>query len=299
MQITENGKVYNYDPDLGLVVEASVEDTTPVRGIEAGDRVEVEGRTGRTLGYTPSMYGQAWAVQFDDGTIGEYSLESLAHSDTDPVEFETPISEVLARYATYEEQPAITTEEIEAKTAEARWLNLRAKSLIQQGISANADLMDMHTVVASTTTDLIDLADMLTTARVASDQKRLSSLNQFRFAKEIISNQTMGSKSDASWLDDAIDGMEVVEMTDSDLATVATDMVSHFNSSQLKDDTFLADAASYQVEYLNMDDAQRSKFSRYVDAARNERLANFPKPAKTASVEDENLDDFDTTALFI
>jgi hypothetical protein len=303
MIVEENGKLYKIDEDTGLVTEASDADVEAEQDLSdefrIGDRVEVGGVLGEVISITASVYGGAFGVRFDDGSIDEFVETMLKRSSVEKPNFETPIHEVQARFAKYEEMPGYTNDELTRKEAEARWLNLRAKSLVTDPKLALSDQNELGRIVLVTGTDLLELKE----AREQSEETAsyLGSFNKYRLANEVQGGGAiMGLHGDASWLEDGLDGLEVAETTDADLAITATELVSQFSEGQLQDDEFMAAARSYQYDYLQMDEAERTHFDSLVESARTARLAELPKIAKQAKTEvEDDLANFDASALYL
>jgi hypothetical protein len=292
MIVSENGKTYNIDEESGLVTEASVEDLA--EEFRIGNRVEVAGQLGEVVSLTPSVYGPAFGVRFDDGDVAEFAEAQLKHSSVAPPDYESPVEEVLQRFAVYKELPALTNEQISHKEAEARWLNLRAKSLVTDQKLAFSDQNDLSTIVLVTGTDLVEIKELR--SKLDENVEYLGKFNRYKIAGEVSGyGASLGMTGDASWLDNAVEDMEVVETTDTDLAARATEVVAALSKEQLEDDEFLKAAASYQQEYLQMDKDQALKFDSYLARARDEKLSE-PQP-KVASTE-KNWDEIDDAAIF-
>jgi hypothetical protein len=310
MKIEENGKVYNLDPNTGLITEASVKGEATLNIAEPksvvaevkvllGSRVEADGQLGEVVSKTNSPYGEVFGIRFDDQSVGEFVASQLTLSDIEPIDFATPINEVTSRYDAYEELPSYTKEEIEAKQREARWLNLRAKALITDKNTGLSDQIALDHIVVSTATDILDLKESMESADLAHEADYLSSFNEYEIGGQYdySSGVTMGSQGDASWLIEAADDFEYQGTTEADLASKAVEIVSKFTREQLETPGFIKDAMGFQADYLNMDEDQQAAFAAYVDMARDEKLAEEPE-AKIAAVE-EDLDDFDTSALYV
>lgn len=301
MIVNENGKSYEIDEQTGLVREASAEPQVDEAEfsdeLRINDRVEVAGKTGTVISLTASIYGGAYGVKFDDGTVDEFGPTQLKHTSVEAPEFDGPHSEILARFAAYEELPAYTNDEINAKGEEARFLNLRAKALATDSKLSLDDQNTLGRIVLITGNDLIDLK----TARENSEESTeyVGRFNRYRISNEVSGyGAGLGLTGDSSWLQDALEDMEIVETTEADLAVRAAELVSAFTKVQLEDDDFMRVAASYHRGYLQMDDEQAKKFETYLARARQERIAELPaEQAKEASTE--NLDDFDTAALYL
>lgn len=308
MIVEENGKKYDVDEKTGQVrvasasTEPQVDEADFDNDFRLGDRVEVDGESGTIISITASLYGGAYGVRFDDGGIDEYGEGALKKSATEAPEYDTPISEVLARFASYEKMPHYTNDEINTKEEEARWLQLRAQSLVSDSKLTLSDQNKLGKVVLITGNDLIDLRELRDQSE--DSQQYLARFNRYKVAENISGyGAGLGLKGDASWLNDALDGMEVVETTDADLAVRAAELVAAFSKVQLEDDEFMHVASSYHKGYLQMDDADAKKFDSFLAQARTDRLKEFPAEdglpdPKVAAAEDD-LDNFDTSALYL
>ncbi len=310
MKIEENGKVYNLDPITGLITEASVKEEVKLNigdqvprpeeaKVTIGSRVAAEGQLGEVVTKTEGMYGTVFGVRFDNQGMGEYVASQLTVTDVEPIDYETPIKEVTSRYDSYDELPFYTKEEIESKQREARWLNLRAKALITDKNTSLSDQIALDYIVVSTATDILDLKEAMSTVDMIGEQDYLSSFNEYEVAGQYdhSGGVSMGSQGDASWLLEAADDFEYQTTTEANLASKAVEIVSKFTREQLETEGFITDAMGFQADYLNMDEDQRIVFAAYVEMARDEKLLE-PQEVKEAAVEDD-LDDFDTSALYV
>lgn len=295
MIIEEAGKLYHIDEDTGLVTEASVvdEDTEALaEEYRIGDRVEVLGHAGEIVSIIPSVYGAAFGVRFDSGNIDEYGEQQLKRSSVEKKTYESPILEVFGRYEDYAQLPAYTDEEIDQKEAEARWLNFQARNM-QEAHTAHGITRDskLDEIVLTTSSDLKDLAEIRTNEGLESNQRYLSSFNRYTLEHDVQGGAVMGGSDDSSWLELETENLEVVETTDTDLATRATEVVAFLSREQLEDDDFMRVAGTYQYEYLQMTEAQQKVFDKFLTEARASRLKEIPAETKTASV----VYDLDTT----
>lgn len=294
MVVEENGKLYNIDEETGLVTEAS---TVDVEGLDEefrlGDRVEVTGSVGEIVSIVPSYYGISFGVRFDDGDFDEFLEGQLKRSSEERVIYPTPHAEVMARFAAYQQLPTYTNDELDAKESEAKWLRLRATTLVADKTLTLGEQNELGSVLITANQDLRDIQELR--VNTEENQKYLSSFNRYKLGDSFSGGAGIGGKDDASWLEDATDGMEVVETTDTDLAARATEVVSVLNREQLQDDEFMSVAGSYQHKYLQLTPEQAKQFDSYLAQAREVRIKDLPEQ-KTASVE-YNLDD--ATDIFI
>jgi len=300
MVIEEAGKVYHIDDETGLVTEASlIEDAEALSDeFRIGDRVVVSGQFGEVVSVIPSYYGAAFGVQFDNGDVDEFGESQMARTAAEKkASYESPILEIFARYAAYQEMEIYTPEEQEAKRAEARWLSLSASSLrAHTGAYGEAD-PKLDEIVLTTRSDLKDLDELRLLVDTEANQKYLTSLNRYKISDEIHGyGASMGGKDDASWLSLEEDNLEVIVTTDADLAARATEVVAFLSREQLLDDDFMRVAGTYQYEYLQMDPTQKKTFDRLLSKARVEKIKELPVETKTAST---TFDLEDTTDIFI
>lgn len=290
MVIQEHGKLYNIDDETGLVTEASIA-TEEVEALDEeyrlGDRVEVVGSVGEIVSIVPSYYGLAFGVRFDDGEFDEYVETQLKRSAVEKPAYDTPQAEVMGRFAAYQELPTFTNDELDKKEAEAKWLKLRASSLVTDKTLDLGEQNSIATVLLTAESDLRDIKELRTTSE--ESQQYLAQFNQYKLADDVGGyGAGMGGKDDSSWLG-VEEVMEVVETVDADLAARATEVVASLTREQLQDDEFMSVAGGYQHTYLQMTKEQAKTFDAYLSAARAEVLKDEPE-VKTASVK-YNLDD--------
>lgn len=296
MIVEENGKLFNIDDDTGLVTEAGFSEAEALEDeYRLGDRVEVVGHVGEVISVVPSYYGVAFGVRFDDGQVDEFAESQLKHSSVEKLEYASPFEEVFVRFAAYHELPQYTNDEINRKSEEAQWLRLRAKALAADSKLELSDQNQLGRVILITESDLNDFKDLLENSE--ESQAYTSRLTGFKIADEFHGyGAGLGMKGDASWLQDALEDMEVVETTDEDLAARATEVVASLSKEQLEDDNFMDIVSSYQHKYLQMTDDQVKKFHNFLINARHERVKELPK-LNTASKVASNLDD--ATDIFL
>jgi hypothetical protein len=306
MIIEENGKVYNLDPEKGIVTEAATKEvgleepkmTENLEPLGVGTQVESEGKLGEIVSRTNSMYGDAYGVRFEDGSFDELERDNLKVSTSQPVTFNSPLEEVKSRYAAYQELPAFTSEELEVKDKEARFLNLRAKSLISVKGTPFSDQRTLDEIIVTTGTDRLDIKEAQQNLHYEQEKTYLDRSSRFTLSNEVdLSGPAIGRTGDASWLDEALADYE--DHSDAELAERATEVVSGFSHEQLSNEEFVRTAASYQAEYLGLSGLQLQKFTGYLELARLDQLKRPEK--KVAKVEEDttDLDTFDTSALYM
>lgn len=303
MVIKENNKLYNIDEETGLVTEASVVndaeevvDTDEYQDdFRTGDRVTVDGEEGTIVSIISSVYGPAFGIAFDDGSVDEYPEEKLSRAETEEPDYETPLKEVQARFAAYEVLPAYTRGEIEAKSDEARNLNLRAKALITDSKLSYAEQMELDRIVLTTGTDLEDFKVLRDAENANEDYIRQFEGSRFELASEFRNVARVGAADDASWVDNAF--VDIEETNDADLAVAAQQLVDNLTVEQLQDEEFVAMASSFPLEYLAATEEQTAKFASYVKEASEKKIADYEPVEET--VDESDLDDFDTASLYI
>jgi hypothetical protein len=302
MIIKENGKVYNLDPEKGIVTEAATEEvgleepemTENVEPLGVGSQVEAEGKQGQVISKVASVFGDAYGVRFEDGSVDEFGRDNLKASSAPAPVYDTPVDEVKARYAAYVELPAFTAEELEAKDVEARFLNLKAKALIANQDVLYADQRDLDEIIVVTGADILDIKE----AKINLDLNGYSDqFNRFSLDNEVMASApSFGHQGDASWLDQELS--EYQEHSDTELAERATEVVGNFSHAELADEEFVRTAASFHVEYMGLGDLAQKKFAGYLELARREQLKRPEQ--KVAKVEDNfDPETFDTSAFYL
>lgn len=310
--VEENGKVYQID-DNGMVVQASLVDETPtddmeleftVEPVKIGDRVEVEGKLGKVATRIGSVYGDSIGIKFDDGFFEEYLASDLERADEDEIYFDKPIDEVKSDWTAYQSMTEYTLDEVDEKAGVARRLNVTAKALVTDARTPLSDRVELDHIIISTGTDLFDLREKAERLNLDSHKDYLESLPTYEMADQFEPYQSR-SKEDVSWLLAAAD--EVTEeastidwnkfLTDEALKSTA-----RLTVEQLQSDEFMKAVSSYREDTmpLGFDEAKKAQFHHVLEQARqlalNERTSQ--RVAKTAAVE-EDLDDFDASALFL
>lgn len=316
MIIEENGKLYNIDEATGLVTlaataEVGLEDEptlpeTPWQSVtefHGGERVEVDGNGGHVVNVTSSMYGDAIAVRHDDGRVEEYPVEVVKFANNPALRSDNPIEAIREQYTAYEALPAITAAEIAHKSKVAKQLLADTKAILLR-TSAVGDAAVLDSMAFRLAADLKDFEDSAELLLMADNAEYLSSQPRYRTAENFSSPApNLGVRSnaaDASWLELEDENFVYAETSDADMAARAAETVAYFSRAQLEDDSFIADAASFQAGYLGVNDdpEKRARFASYIERARQEKLAEPVKEAKVAAV-DEDVTDFDATALFV
>lgn len=300
--VKENGVTYTIDDDTGIVVSA-VKSAEPIQELDdelrIGDRVEVDNDTGQVVSIVSSVYGPAFGVRFDDGSVDEYLETQLTRTTVEAPIFASPLDEILTRFANYEELPGYTNIELDVKEKEARFLKLRAAAMRSDPALAIADQHQLSKIVLVTGSDLDNIKEARLNAERDENKQYLGKFNQYRIATDISSmGASLGMNGDASWLDD-VDEIDVIETTDADLAVRAADVVARLTREQLENDEFMTLVASYQHQYLQTEDGNREqKFASYLEQARKERLKELPQQEQKQASTD-GLDDAPDAALFL
>lgn len=306
--VTENGKTYTID-DNGLVIEAKVEESVAAIEFEEeplriNDRVEIDGRLGKVVTYTASVYGDAIAVRFDDGDLGEYLASDLERTSEESIYFDTPIEEVKADWKTYQEMPEFTLSEVDVKAAAARRINVTAKSLVTDSRTPLSDRVELDHMILATGTDLYDLRDKAERLNVVEHKDYLDRLPKYRMAEEFAPGHSY-SREDVSWvLASAETAQEELGNIDWDafLTNEALKATSRLSSEQLQNDDFMKEVVGYREETMPVgyDTEKKAKFRQLLEQARATALTEqeVKHVAKTAKVAEE-LEDFDTAQLYL
>jgi hypothetical protein len=266
---------------------------------EVGDRVEVDGRLGEVLGLGEDFYGIFASVRHDDGEIEGYILDRLSGSEEPAVNHASPIENLVAEFEKYDEMPAYTEREIEAKTRLAHGLNARAKALTTDKSIALSDLVQLDRIVTITAVDVIDMKD---TQALLQSAESLAKDSSYKISTNEGGRELLGYSGggDASWLA-TIDLDNAVADPDEHLAKVASVFVDRFSPEQLRDDEFVLRAIEMQSSYEPMlnDGGHRETFRKLLDTARMDRLAKVAKTANVEEPEPVNLDTLDVSSLFL
>lgn len=262
-----------------------------------GEPVRVKDKLGRLVAATPSMYGYALAVEFEDGSVDEFAPEEVESVPTETPVFANRLDEIRHAVVEYRKMPAYTEEELNEQLAEGRKINLMARSIMRGEKLASGELFELDQIATETQIDIDNAKASRELLRESAGEDYLKQFNQYKLDETFHYAPTLGSNSDASWLGD-IEDVDVAEASDGDLATRATEMVAHFNREQLADDEFLQEAVNLQRGYLNLSGDRLQAFTNLVESARNEKLAE-PEPEVKQAAAEESLDDFDTTSIYL
>lgn len=308
MVIEENGKLYDINEETGLVtlaaeVSKGLEDEPVVETpLAMGDRVEVASMPGVIVAKNPGVYGDVYAVRFDEGDTGEYLSDVISKSKIEVTAGTDALSNLKEQFVAYENLPAITEAEIEHKLHVAEQLQREAKTIMGR-YSNVGDQAQIDRIAYQMSIDLRELAKARDHAQMAANEDYLNRQPSFHAAENFTSGgASMGiaAGGDASWLELEAEDFPYTEVTDGDLATRAAETVAQFNRQQLEDDSFVSDAASFQATYLGIqnDNEKKAKFARLVESERRSKLAQPVKETKVAAAEDD-IGGFDATALFV
>ena len=307
--VTENGTTYTID-DNGMVVEAKQDAPVAELNFEEeplriGDRVEVDGRLGKVVTYTPSVYGDALAVRFDDGDLGEFLASDLERTSEDQIHFDQPIDEVKSDWETYQAMPEFTLAEVDSKAAVARRLNVTAKALVTDARTPLTDRVELDHVILATGTDLFDLRDKAERLNVVEHEDYLSRLPKYQMDSDFAGGYNYAAKDDISWVLAAAE-MATEELGNLDwnqhLTNEALKATARLTAEQLENKDFMDRVASYCDDAMpsGYDVEKKAQFRTLLSAATKNALAEREAQhvAKVARVEEE-LDDFDTTMLYL
>ena len=286
--IKEAGKVYQLS-DNGIITEASAEDQQAQvveSPVQIGDRVRAEGRDGHVRAVISTMYGDSLAVEFDDGSVEEYTRESVeasvapfapTYASTVDIHKLT-VDELREHFHAYNEMPSITEDELHTK-------------------------VDLDTIIMIAENDQKDLAELQHTAAMHGDRYKRVSSARYKLSENIDSyGPVLGTSGneDISWVESALEGMEVTETTDADLAATAIDLVGKLTNEQLSNEVSLKQSISFQQEYLGSEDdvEKQAKFTTFVNEAARDKLGR-PVVKQASTDPEEDIDNFNASALFL
>lgn len=305
--IEENGKVYLLDEETGLVVEAkdaeqktaSVKETIE---LALNERVEVDGRPGKVVSRIASIYGMVLGIRFDDGSFDERLEDEVTASTQEAMRFDTPIDQVKADWEKYQEMPAFTEEQLDAKARLARSLNITAKALVTDKRTSLSDQVILDGVVVVTGTDLIDIKEQI--ERVTVGDSYVTSMPQYAYPNEVAASSEF-SRSDASWLSLSADEAENDTNDfnwDSHLSNEALKATSRLEDEQLKSDDFMDAVADFREAAMpvGFNAEHRDKFRALLTEARKDALTEraSAKLSRVAAVKEE-LADFNDAQLYL
>lgn len=282
--IIEDGKQYVIED--GHVVSASLEqpapDTERTKTFSVNDRVLANGKVGRVVGISPSVYGVSAAIQYDDGGFTEILEDALEEA---PIDKTASLGGFEGEYEAYQNLPAITASDLAFKQNKARELNLRAKESVSTAESF-ADQLLYDRVITETSVDMMDLTDAFRSAESA-EEKYLERQPKFTTSVASSANSYGMHKGDASWLDSAADEFvaDVPVIQDSDLVEKASATVAGLSNEQLTDQDFMKKVLEYSLQTVA--DESKTKFAFFLKEAKNEKLSVDGANVRTASVKTE------------
>lgn len=290
--VNENGKTYTIENGrVVAAVDAQVEtqEEEVAKSLAIKDRVLHGKKLGNVVHIGKSIYGDALAVQFDDGSFGEFLEEQLERAETEKLAkvAGAPTADGFeAEYNEYTAMPEDTLEEIEDKMKVGRALNLRAKALATNSRNTLADSIMYDRIVTATALDSDDLKDAQQSARVVADYDYFEQLPRYEMPETVRGAWGMTRGGDASWL--GAEELEVEPITEGELAKMATLAVAQLDKEQLEDKDFMRQVINYRNEFLPKDQAVRTRFAGLLNEARKAKLSS-----KAPVVEAEVMRDLD------
>lgn len=302
--LLEDGKVVK---SAATASELLPESETPTE-FSVGDRVEADGKLGKVVSKMSTIYGLQYGVREDDGEAFSYYPEQLNVSEAEEPVFESPVSAILAEADEYEALPADSLDQIDAKSARARELNLRAKALITDPKLPLADRVKLDAVVSGTQVDLDYLENDREAALISEHEDYLKEQPKFE-----VDSTTFGtsefSTDDASWLEDSAADAETeaaaqLDGADDKLVETATSLVEGMEEGLLHDDdTVMAQSHARFLEVTaGLDEDSKAdkllKFNDQIRTARYNRLEELKEAALDPEAEDEDELGDDSSLFF-
>lgn len=257
------------------------------------DRVEYEDKLGRVVSIIPNVYGTAIGVRFDDGDMNEFTSEQLKRSNVEEeVRYDTPVDEVMSRWAALETSQAFTEDQILEKLENVRAIRIRAKALASDSKMPLSARVVLDQIITSASAEVSDLNENLELLR--QSEGYADSLPKFELPDEIGNGRAiLGSRGDASWLADLGDEAEVeIEEFDWDshLSSLATDAVESVPREKLENEAFVEQMTEYVQ--LTVPEERREAVAGLIRTASEMKLSR-PEPSlkREASAEkDFDLD---------
>lgn len=309
--VEENGKFYQFDNNGNVVKAASsleefeegeVVKTTPEEVLanyrDNHTRVSVDNKEGNMISKITTMYGDVYGVQFDDDTVGEYTADEIVSLESITAEYDDSVAEIKGRFTEYQNMLALTEEEIEEKSKEARLLNLKVKTVLSHEEPSYTDQEILHHIAVITDNDLLDLKETQERTQFESQEEYLSSMPKFEAKVDEVAGVALGHTGDAAWLDTL--ELEPRKVSDVELCNEAVATVSNLELEEMSDPEFFNMVTEYKRSSLDLTDEEYQKFRTLVKGAANERIKAI-KQTKVASVEKEveDIASFDAASLFI
>jgi hypothetical protein len=293
--LLEDGKVVK---SASTKAELLPESPTPIE-FSVGDRVEADGKLGKVVSKMNTIYGLQYGVREDDGEAYSYYTEQLAASEVEEPVYESPIHAILTEADEYETLPSDTVDQITAKSARARELNLRAKALASDSKLSLADRVKLDAVVSGTQVDLDYLADDKENALLSEHEEYLAGQPKYEVDASNFGSSEF-SQDDASWLGDVADEAEAefaARDQDVELTEAAVKLVEGMNPGLLSDDDIVMEQSHnlfLEVTAGLDDDTKADKllaFNDNVRMARTARLEDLKEAVVDPETDEEDLGD--------
>lgn len=273
---------------------------TPPSEIKVGDRVEAGGKLGKVVAKGADIYGDSLVVRHDDNETIAYDPEDVKVSDAEEIAFATPLDEIVAAADEYEAMPSDSFEQVQAKLATARALDLRVRALASDSRLPLSDRIKLDSIVSSTTVDIHDLSQEVDDLLIAENEQYLASQPRYEISEEI-GGTSDWTREDASWLD-AVAAEAEAEAAEVDwdavMTSVAVDVVENVN---LEEEVTVMAAARTAYEEVRSDDEHWPALVEKVRVARVNKMVEDDKQerlAKEAAVRDEEPVEYDIDPHF-
>lgn len=312
--VNREGRAYLLEDGRVVKSAATSDELLPESDTEAppefsvGDRVEADGKLGKVVSKMATIYGEQYGVRSDDGEANSFYSESLKHSETEEPTYESPIDAILAEADTYEAMPSDTVDQITAKEAIARELNLRARAIASDSKLALSDRVKLDAVVSGTSVDLEYLANDKEASLISAFEEE-----QKNRPKVSIDAPTFGGSEftteDASWLDEVAEEAEKeaaanLATADTTLTETAVKLVDGMEAGLLSDDDTVQEqshALFLEITSGMDEDEKAEKLLKYNDEVRTARFNRLEELKEAAA--DPEVDDGDElgddSALFL
>lgn len=304
--LLEDGRVVKSAATADELLPESETEAPPVFSV--GDRVEADGKLGKIVSKMATIYGEQYGVRSDDGEANSFYSESLKHSETEEPTYESPIDAILAEADAYETMPSDTIDQINAKEAIAREINLRARAIASDSKLALSDRVKLDAVVSGTSVDLEYLKNDKEAALISAFEEEQKNL-----PKVSIDAPTFGGSEftteDASWLEDVAEEAEKeavanLATADTTLTETAVKLVDGMEPGLLADDDTVQEqshALFLEITSGMDDDAKAEKLLKYNDEVRTARFNRLEELKEAAADPDEDDGDElgDDSALFL
>ena len=299
--LLEDGKVVK---SAATVAELSPESETPPV-FNVGDRVEAGGKLGKVVSKMNTIYGEQFGVRDDEGEAFSFYAEDLSPSEEPEPVYDSPVDSILVEADAFEGMPADTLEQIEAKEAKGRELNLRARALVTDDKLPITERVKLDSVISNTAVDLDYLANDKENAILSAHQDELAAMPKFEIDSSV-SGTSEFTTDDASWLGEVADQMEAEAGEidhDTLLTEAAVDLIEKMEPGLLADDDTVMEQshATFMAVTAGLDEDTKAdkllKFNEQIRTSRYERLEDLKEAALDPEEDEDELGD--DSSLFL